>query len=45
MTDEQFWNCTHKKLSSLLQVHYEIQEAKNGGQKEDKECYIDEISL
>ena len=44
MSDEEYWNCTHRKLSALLKVHYDIQEAKNGNTKEE-ECYIDNISL
>lgn len=45
MSEEEFWNCTHRKLSALLKVHYDILNAKNGKSKEKEECYIDNISL
>lgn len=45
MSDEEFWNCTHKKLQGLLRVHREVLEAKYGNKEEQKEDYIDNISL
>jgi hypothetical protein len=45
MSEEEFWNCTHRKLRALLKVHYEYIKAKYNGKKESEECYIDNVSL
>ena len=41
MSEEEFWNCTHRKLQALLKVNNEI----HGKAIEDEEVYGDTISL
>lgn len=45
MSDKNFWNCNHKKLQSLLKVHFEMKELKYGNAKKTNEVYGDTISL
>ena len=41
MSEEEFWNCTHRKLQALLMVHNK----RHGQEVENKEVYGDTISL
>lgn len=41
MSEEEFWNCTHRKLQGLLKVHNEIHEQ----EAKEEEIYGDTISL
>ncbi|MBD7914562.1 hypothetical protein H9660_05340 [Clostridium sp. Sa3CUN1] len=41
MSEEEFWNCTHRKLQSLLKVHYKI----HNQEVNKEEVYGDTISL
>lgn len=47
MSDEEFWNCTHRKLQALLKIHKEVQENKYDSsiENEKSEVYGDTISL
>lgn len=46
MSEEEFWNCTHKKLLALIDIHNERMKAKYGdGEETKEEKYIDEIIL
>ena len=47
MSEEEFWNCTHKKLLGLIKVKRE-EDSKKFGQSNDnnvEEEYIDNIIL
>ena len=41
MSEEEFWNCTHRKLQALLKVH----NSRNGNNEEEQEVFGDTISL
>lgn len=41
MSEEEFWNCTHRKLQALLKVHNKI----HSQEVESEEVYGDTISL
>ena len=41
MSEEEFWNCTHKKLHALLNIHNEI----HNQEEKREEVYGDTISL
>lgn len=47
MTEEEFWNCTHRKLLALLSIHKKINDAKYNSisNNEVEEDYIDNIIL
>ena len=47
MSEEEFWNCTHKKLLALLEIDKEVNEKMyNTNQKElVQDEYIDNIQL
>ena len=41
MSEDEFWNCTPKKLDALLSIHLEIK----GASGEKQKGYIDDILL
>lgn len=47
MSEEEFWNCTHKKLLALLDVNKKVKENMYGGNKQEpvQDEYIDNIQL
>ena len=47
MSEEEFWNCTHKKLLALLEVNKKVNEKMYSKNKEDdvQEEYIDNLKL
>lgn len=47
MTEEVFWNCTHKKLMALISIKREEDRVKYGISNENnsEEEYIDNIQL
>lgn len=45
MTEEQFWNCTNRKLTLLWKEHIKFNNRKYGEKEEDQEEFIDNIQL
>ena len=43
MSEEEFWNCTHRKILALLKIHKEVTDRSSG--KEKEEDYVDNIIL
>lgn len=41
MSEEEFWNCTHRKLQALLKVH----NRRHSNNEEEQEVFGDTISL
>lgn len=45
MSEDSFWNCTHKKLLALLEVHNEVNRKKDGLDNSEEEGFIDNMIL
>lgn len=45
MSEDSFWNCTHKKLLALLEIHNEVNRKKYGLDDSEEEGFIDNIIL
>lgn len=47
MSEEEFWNCTHKKLLALLEIDKEVKEKmySTNNSESVKEEYINNIEL
>lgn len=45
MSENEFWNCNHRKLQSLLKVHNETLAKRYGNSVDEEEVYGDTISL
>lgn len=47
MSEEEFWNCTHKKLLALLEVNKKVNDKMYSTNKQEavQEEYIDNIQL
>lgn len=43
MSEEDFWNCTHKKLLALINIKRREENIRQGNSNEDE--YIDNIAL